>query len=300
MKIGYPCINRGLNCKGNKTFRLKSYSESRLAETVENNLNCLFTVLNFNINHGIFFFRITSDLVPFASHPVCTFQWRQHFKAKFRDIGKFIRDNDIRISMHPDQFTLINSRSEDIFLRSKKELLYHAEILDLMGLDAKSRIQIHVGGVYRDKKASIKRFIDRYSELASPVRKRLVVENDDRCYNIRDCLEIHRFTGIPVLFDVFHDSINPCYLPLLEILDEVKRTWKLSDGVPMVDYSSQKKGGKPGQHEEQIDLSDFKKFIAAAKNYDIDVMLEIKDKERSALKAIESVSRDRMLKNSLK
>jgi UV DNA damage endonuclease len=300
MKIGYPCINRSLNCKGNRTFRLKSYSESKLVKTVENNLNCLFAILKFNVKNGIFFFKITSDLVPFASHPVCTFGWQKHFRAKFRDIGKFITGNGIRVSMHPDQFTLINSLSRGIFLRSRQELLYHAEVLDLMGLDATARIQIHVGGVYGDKDASIKRFISRYSELDSCVKKRLVVENDDRCYNIRDCLEIYKAAGVPVLFDVLHDSINPCSLSIREILHEVKKTWESTDGVPMVDYSSQKKGGKPGQHAEHINLSDFKKFITASKNHNIDIMLEIKDKEKSALRAIESVSRDRRLGNPLK
>ena len=48
MRIGYPCINTTIGCKSNRTFRLKSYSEERLIETVENNLNCLLQILRFN------------------------------------------------------------------------------------------------------------------------------------------------------------------------------------------------------------------------------------------------------------
>jgi UV DNA damage endonuclease len=98
MRIGYPCINWSLDCKGDRTFRLKSYSEERLVETVGNNLDCLGKVLEYNAEHGFLFFRITSDLVPFASHPVCTFDWADHFSAKFAKIGEFIRSHDIRLT----------------------------------------------------------------------------------------------------------------------------------------------------------------------------------------------------------
>src|SRR4030042_294856 len=126
MKIGYPCLNLTIGCKGARTFRLKSYSEERLVATVENNLNCLLEMLKFNVRHDILFFRITSDLVPFASHPICKFDWQVDFRGQFYEIGNFIKASDIRISMHPDQFTLINSVDEGVFERSVKELLYHA------------------------------------------------------------------------------------------------------------------------------------------------------------------------------
>ncbi|UCD15238.1 MAG: UV DNA damage repair endonuclease UvsE [Candidatus Omnitrophota bacterium] len=286
MKIGYPCINWRLKCKGGKTFRLKSYSQERLIDTVENNLDCLLLILRFNVLHNILFFRITSDLIPFASHPVCTFNWQKHFSAKFKQIGAFIKKHDIRISMHPDQFTLINSLDAAIFRRSEKELLYHARVLDGMKLDTCAKIQIHVGGVYGNKEKSTERFVDRYRKLNPAIKRRLVIENDDTCYNVEDCLSIHNKAGIPVLFDVFHHSINKIDLPLKDIFKKVAKTWGKRDGLPMVDYSSQLKGGKPGEHAQHIDMRDFKKFIKSVKGFDFDIMLEIKDKEKSALKAI--------------
>jgi UV DNA damage endonuclease len=75
-------------------------------------------------------------------------------------------------------------------------------------------------------------------------------------------------------------------------LKKVKKTWKTIDGVPMVDYSSQKQNERPGAHAEHIDLEDFKLFLSKTKFYDFDIMLEIKDKEKSALKAIEVLKND--------
>ena len=144
MRIGYPCINRAIDCTASSTFRLKSYTESRVRQTVKKNLECLRIILQFNLEHKLFFFRISSDLVPFASHPINKFNWQGHFQEEFEEIGEFITKNRMRISMHPDQFTLINSIKEDIFERSKNELKYHAQILDLtetryIGKDSNSR-----------------------------------------------------------------------------------------------------------------------------------------------------------------
>ncbi len=295
MRIGYPCINRSIVCQGDKTFRLKSYSVERLVETVENNLSCLAQVLKFNLRHNILFFRITSDLVPFASHPVCRFGWQTYFKKRFGEIGDFIRSHQMRISMHPDQFTLINSQDRGVFRRSFKELLYHCQVLDLMRLDSSAKIQIHVGGVYGDKQKSMERFIKRFIRLDRKIQRRLVIENDDRNYTLRDCLRIHEKTGVPVIFDSFHHELNSSGESFSLAIQEVTETWSKSDGVPMVDYSSQRSGERKGKHAESIDLRRFKRFLRETTPRDFDIMLEIKDKERSALKALRAASGDRRL-----
>ena len=287
MRIGYPCINRTIGCKGDRTFRLKSYSEERLIETVENNLNCLLEMLTFNLAHTLLFFRITSELVPFASHPVNQFNWQAYFKERFKAIGLFIKTHGLRISMHPDQFTLINSVDNAVFERSVKELVYHAQVLDLMELDMSAKIQIHIGGVYGDKAKSMDRFIKRFSELDEGIQRRLVIENDDRQYSLKDCLQLHAETGIPVLFDVYHHELNNSGELVREAFDLFHTTWKKKDGVPMVDYSSQQPVERKGKHAESIDIAHFKRFVEETKGYDFDIMLEIKDKEQSAIKAVD-------------
>jgi UV DNA damage endonuclease len=298
MKIGYPCLNLTLGCK-NRTFRLASYSEERLAETVEANLSCLHQMLCFNRDHRILFFRISSDLIPFASHPVCTFDWSGRFQNEFRKIGHLIQKSGMRINMHPDQFTLINSQNPDIFERSRRELIYHARVLDLLGLNESAKVQIHVGGVYGDKESSMQRFIERFKQLEKEVQRRLVIENDDRSYTLSDCLRIHEEIGIPVVFDSLHHFILPSGENITQALQEVSLTWKKRDGVPMVDY------GPPGQkkikvsHADNIDSAAFRKFLKATLPWDFDIMLEIKNKEQSAIEAVRLASNDERFRKEL-
>jgi UV DNA damage endonuclease len=287
MKIGYPCLNWTIGCTAARTFRLKSYSEERLIDAVANNLDCLQKILAFNVDHDLLFFRITSDLVPFASHRINQFDWQGYFAPRFRAIGSYIKTRDIRISMHPDQFTLINSIDAAVFERSVRELRYHAAILDLLELDRTAKIQLHVGGAYGDKPASMQRFVTRYDELDDTIRRRLVIENDDRLYTFDDCLRIHEESDIPILFDVYHHEVNSSGASFREAVSLITETWKQQDGVPMVDYSSQAPGSqRRGKHAETIDLSHFQRFIDETEGFEFDLMLEIKDKEASALQAV--------------
>ena len=289
MRLGYPCINRTIDCKGDHTFRLQSYTEERLIATVAENLACLQQILAFNLRHELLFFRITSDLVPFASHPVNQFGWQSYFQPQLREIGQFITEHGIRISMHPDQFTLINSLDTAVFERSVKELEYHAEVLDLLGVDTSAKIQLHVGGIYGEKGKSMQRFVKRLETLDERLRRRLVIENDDRLYTLRDCLRIHEEIGIPVLFDVFHHEVNSSGETVWESLKLITQTWGKRDGVPMIDYSSQEPGERARKHAETIDLAHFQWFIDVINDlgFDGDIVLEIKDKERSAVKALD-------------
>jgi len=286
MKIGYPCINRTIGCTSNRTFRLASYSEERLINTIQLNLDCLNKTLKFNVKHNLLFFRIGSSLVPFASHPVCKFDWKKHFESQFNEIGNYLKKHSFRISMHPNQFVLINSQKKDIINKSVKEIEYHCDILDLLGLDQSAKIQIHVGGVYGDKESALKRFINVYKKLSPRIKKRIAIENDHLSYSLKDCLYVSEKTGIPIIFDFFHhECLNNGEDYRIALIQAIK-TWNKKDGKLMADYSIQKVGSPKGSHAESIDVAKFKKFIKNIEKIDFDLMLEIKDKEKSALKAI--------------
>ncbi|QYZ79994.1 UV DNA damage repair endonuclease UvsE [Methanofollis formosanus] len=286
MRIGYPCMNTGIGCTSARTFRLKSWSEERFLSTVAENLSCLSRILAYNAAHELLFFRVTSDLVPFASHPVNILDWPGIFAEEFAGIGAVVRENGMRVSMHPDQFTLINSPDEGVRERSVAELAYHAAALDAMGLDTTAKVQVHVGGVYGDREAAMERFVERYRTLPGAVGRRLVVENDDRLYTVRDCLALHRACGVPVVFDVFHHECNSSGEDAAGALAACAATWDpLDDGPLMVDYSSQAPGARRGRHAAALDPTHFAAFLAASRPHDFDLMLEVKDKEQSALRA---------------
>ena len=292
MRIGYPCINRSIGCTPSRTFRLFSYSDERVRKTVTANFECLTKILSYNVDHGMLFFRITSDMIPFASHPVCTFPWQKHFAEDFRLTGEYIRKHKIRISMHPDQFVLLNSPDRKILERSIADLTYQAQVLELLNLDDSAKLQIHIGGVYGDKIASMERFVNNFEHIDDTIKRRLVIENDERLYTISDCLALNELTGIPVLFDVFHHSINNNGEKTRDLLAGITTTWKPRDGIPMVDYSSQQDGKRSGAHAETLDRKDFQIFLQLTNPYDFDIMLEIKDKEKSALAALSIASDD--------
>lgn len=293
MKIGYPCINNQINCTTNTTFRLANYSEENLIEKVTNNLNCLQEILEFNAENGLLFFRLSSAIIPFASHSICKFDWQNYFKDQFQEIGDFIKKHEMRISMHPDQFTLINAQKKDIIERSIADLKYHCEFLNCLNLDDSSKVQIHVGGVYGEKSEAMQRFILNYKKLPEFIRQRLAVENDDRSYSVKDCLEISGQVGIPIIFDSFHHECLNNDESFGEAVNLVSQTWQKKDGVLMTDYSSQDLDGKRCKHVESIDLEKFKKYLQETKEFDFDIMLEIKDKEKSALKSLEIIKQIR-------
>lgn len=286
MKIGYPCINRSVGCTANSTFRLANYSEARLINCVSGNLECLQNILEYNIENGILFFRMSSDIVPFASHPVCMFDWESYFGKTLCCMGEFIKKHEMRISMHPDQFVLLNALKSDIVERSIAELDWHCRFLDALELDSSAKVQIHVGGLYGDRPEAIARFVSVYKTLPKHIKKRLVIENDDKLFTLSDCLEIHELTGSPVLFDNFHHVCNSNGMSYNEAWKAVTATWKKHDGIPMSDYSSQEPGAKKGKHAEHIDIKDFSSYLKEISSFDFDIMLEIKDKEKSAIEAL--------------
>jgi len=285
MKVGYPCINLSLECRSSRTFRLKNYSIERLSQTIDSNLDCLKSILDFNLAKNILFFRITSDLIPFASHPIMDFNWQEAFKSRFLEIGNIIKKYDMRISMHPGQYTVLNSINNEVFERSLAELKYHIDVLDLMELNSDAKVMTHIGGAYNDKQKSIARFIKRYNMLEDNIKNRYVIENDDKIYTIDDCIKINQETGIPVIFDAYHHECNNPGYGVEKALKKVINTWNEKDGLPILHYSSEHPIKGKYRHADSIDLNHFKQFLEKTQEYDFDLMIEIKDKEKSLIAA---------------
>ena len=129
-------------------------------------------------------------------------------------------------------------------------------MLDSLGLDESAKIQIHVGGAYGDKVQALTRFVNSYESLEPKIRRRLVIENDDRLFNLKDCLDIHALTEIPIVFDTFHHRLLNNGEILSEAIHKASCTWdKKHDGILMVDYSEQEGGERLGVHSYRSRLS---------------------------------------------
>ena len=288
MKIGYVSLNYSIDCKANKKFRLSNFSKSKFLSTAKNNINCLKKILKYNVNNSIKFFRINSNIIPFASHSINNIDWKNIFKNEFIEIGKIVKNNNIRISMHPGQYTVLNSKNNTTISNSIKELNYHVDILNLLDLKPDAKIQIHIGGVYNNKSRAMKRFINNYKSLPPKIKKYLVIENDNSLYSLKDCIYIHKKTGVPIIFDTFHHECFNNKENIKEAFSLTRKTWNEKDGAPMIDYSSQEDNKRRGTHTKTIDINHFenilKELLSVVPSGKFDIMLEIKNKEKSAKK----------------
>lgn len=273
-----------------KSCILKNASEENLIRLIKHNLETLDKILDYNFSHGVFLFRISSGFIPFASHPINKLDWCKIFKKEFRALGEKAKAYGMRLSMHPGQYTTLTSPIKDVVEKSIWDLKYQTSVLDCMGLDSKNKIILHVGGRYDDKQTSMDRFIEEYKKLPQNIKNRLVIENDDKIYTAQDILYVSKKTGAPILFDYFHHLLNhDGELNTAKILKKCMKTWqKDKDGFPKIHYSQQAKGKKSGSHSLTITVPEFIEFYKTLPP-NIDVMLEVKDKDISALKCLEAI-----------
>ncbi|RYD71067.1 MAG: UV DNA damage repair endonuclease UvsE, partial [Sphingobacteriales bacterium] len=205
--IGYACINLCQELTTSKTFRLANLTDERAAETIKQNIENLQKILRWNVENGIKLFRIGSSFIPFASHKNFTFNWKEAFKTEFAEIHQYVKENNLRLSMHPGQYTVLNSPTEKIVNESIAELEWQAELLHILDPDGGIMV-LHVGGVYGDKEASMNRFIRNFERLSPIAQHYLVLENDDKSYTLDDALHICQAVKMPLVFDIFHHQCN--------------------------------------------------------------------------------------------
>lgn len=298
IRIGYACINMDIKNTDYKTCRMDNITEIRLSELIEHNLNVLEQTIDYNIEHNNSFFRISSSLIPYGSSSLNTIPWWYVFAANFERIKKKIDGNNIRISCHPGQYTLLNSPNPNVIEASLKDLEYHAKLMMLLSDNPNSKMVIHIGGVYGDKKSARERFISTANtKLSQEIKKRLIIENDDKLYTVEDVLIISKATGLPVVFDNLHHECNPSlsHLSSKEIVGECLKTWH-SHEKPKVHYSQQDQSKRVGAHTETINLNQFEAdFLKYYEGHNLDIMLEVKDKNRSFIRVNALMTQDKKI-----
>lgn len=297
MSIGYACLTIGVPSSQMKSCRMDNATEDRLFELITHNLNALENIIDYNVESGVKLFRVSSDIIPFGSSPVNTLDWWDLFEPQFTIIADKIQKNGIRISVHPGQYTVLNSPNEDVVSRAIKDLDYHAQLLRSLGGGPENKIVLHIGGVYGDKERAIKRFVESYDQLGDQIKEHLVIENDDRSYTIKDVLEIGESKGIPVVFDNLHHHVNKSHPEHDDTywINRASKTWKAKDGKQKIHYSQQDPDKRPGGHSATIKVNEFMDYYDAISGGDLDIMLEVKDKNLSAIKCINSTTGEKKI-----
>lgn len=289
MRIGYACQCLSNTLPKFRTCTMKFATEENLYQIITHNLMVLDEILEYNHQHHIALFRLSSDLIPFGSSPVNMLNWKEEFKETFHKLGEKAKNYHMRLSMHPGQYTLLNAINEDVLQRSIADLRYHCDILNLMELDDTSKLILHIGGIYGDKMAAIQRFIFVFHHLDEDIKQRLIIENDDRYYTLEDVLYISDKIQIPVIFDNLHHEILPSFpdLNLYQTLLLVQKSWKPKDGRMKIHYSQQDMSRRKGAHATYLDAQQFLMFCRDIRYMDVDMMLEIKTKNLAALQALD-------------
>lgn len=272
--LGFFCSTHDNKLSTNHKFRLSSLSREKVLATLRRNVSDLIELLKISKGMGLTIFRLGSDIIPFASHESFAREWMEEALIEIKGVAKVVRDFGIRITMHPGQFVVLNSPDERAIQRSLRELEYHFKVLDALGEGENGVVVVHVGGTYGDKRKAMKRF-EAVVEENGWLKRRLAVENDEKHYTIVDVLELAETLDIPVVFDYLHHKLNPSPLNIERVID----TWR---GIPEMHLSSQREGGRPGEHGEFVSPRDLEEFVSLIpEGVRVDVIIEAKKKEEA-------------------
>ena len=308
MRLGFPVkVMGGGGMKSSDTRRWQANPHLRVS------LGYLCDVLGYMRKHGLHMYRMGSDLAPYATHPDMP-QFHSMVRdcdADLQHFGRLAREADVRLSFHPSQFIVLNSENETLTKKSMWDLDSQAEILDRMGCGPEAVMVVHVGGAYGDRESGWRRWAETWKRLGEPVRRRLVLENDDIRYSASDVLKVHEATGVKCVFDYQHHwCFNPEGLPLVDTLERFCRTWPA--GVrPKMHFSCartemreiKRKNRKTGKIEHVLQPpiwtghADYNNpfetitFLQSIRHIDTDVMLESKAKDLSLIRLRNDMAR---------
>ncbi len=286
MRIGYACIALAVQDADLRSCTLKNALPERLLALAAHNLAVLERIVDYNIKNNIRLFRISSDLVPFGSSAARSLAWEHENKERLASISEKIVRSGMRVSMHPGQYTVPGSPDADVARRSVADLAYHARVLDALGLGPEHKIILHAGGKYGDAKSAVVRFCTRFNDLDHAIKRRLVLENDGMIYDIAEVLDLCAHTGLPAVYDNLHNAIHPADPTKTDAywIAQAAATWKPHDGAQKIHYSQQHPYKARGAHSASIAIDPFLAFVRTLPCDTLDVMLEVKDKNLSALK----------------
>lgn len=293
-RLGYVAMAVGLdNCSPAGTVTYAVYSRlkdveakrARLARVAKSNIENTLRILKYNNAFDIKVYRLTSRLIPLATHnELLGWDYSREFGFQLKQLGDYVKSEGFRVSAHPDHFTILNPVKKEVLEASIRDLDYHVNLFEAMGLeDYRYKLVLHVGGLYGDKHSAVERFKANFKELPDRIRKRIILENDDKSFTAADVLDICRELGIPMVLDVHHHRCINGGERLEDLLPHIYGTWAGQPDVPKFHFSSPKSSKEFRSHADYIDAAAFMEFLNIAKDFgeDIDIMLEAKMKDNA-------------------
>lgn len=295
---GYACINMQLSNPqdygGHKNDRITT-NRSMIKRTFQErgieyasslsllNVLDLQKILEWNVEHGIKFFRLSSNVFPWASeYQLCDMPDYEAIWDACESAGNYVKKHGIRITSHPGPFNKLASPKERVFENTKRDLEIHGELFDMLGLprDHYAKINIHVGAAYGNKPVALDTFVANFERLPESVTSRLTVENDDRqsLYSTKELYEgLFCRTGIPIVFDYHHHGFCTGDITEKQALELAISTW--GQIKPVVHYSESRAEEKKDPKIRAHAHSDYVNGPVDDYGYDLDVMIEAKAKE---------------------
>lgn len=287
LRLGYACICLSINKSASHTLTYSRYKrienrEEVLDNIILNNFKELEEILKFNYKNDIYFYRMTSNLIPLVTHPLVNIDLNK-YKDYFKRIGNVINKHKMRVDLHMDPYYVLNSTNMDVVATTINVCKIYQNMFELMNI--KSNLIFHIGGKTLSKEEGIKRFINNFNLLDDAVKKIVMIENDDKIYNIKDTLYIAKKLGIPMCLDYHHYKCNNEGEDIIEYLTDIFDTF---DNTPKIHYSSPKSKKEYRAHHEYIDYLDFINFTERIKflKKDVDIMLEAKMKDEALFRLV--------------
>ncbi|MDP5274987.1 UV DNA damage repair endonuclease UvsE [Chengkuizengella axinellae] len=291
VRFGYVAMSVIVkNASPSKTMTATSFKKiedreaaiRKLERIAEENLQNTLRLLYHNRAHDISLYRFSSKLIPLIGHEMLK-GWDPFpfLNEKFKEVGDYVKLHKMRVSFHPDHFTVLSTPRAEVLKNSILDLQKHLSMLEAMGLDERAKYNIHIGGSYANKPKSIERFIKNFKGLEENVKRRITLENDDKTFTAKETLETCEQLSVPMVLDIHHHWVNNDGEEAVELWPRVKNTWSEQDIPPKIHVSSPKSEKDPRGHSDYVDPQFLLGFLRpiANKTGQIDVMIEAKKKD---------------------
>ncbi|MDX8047172.1 UV DNA damage repair endonuclease UvsE [Gracilibacillus sp. S3-1-1] len=301
IRLGYVAMSNYVqNASPSQTMTFKQFdmiadreAAIRKLERISiNNLHNTLRILRHNVASDVYFYRMTSRLIPLANHEeLQDWNYMKPLKEKLKEIGDYVKEHQIRVDFHPDHFVLLNSTKKEVLKNSVMTLKMHYLLLKGMGINPEHRCVMHVGGKYKETERSLERFIDNWMVVPSAIQKMIMLENDDTSFTLDDTLFLCEKLSVPLVFDYHHHIVHHQNENWEENWERIVKTWAHSPLPIKMHISSPKSTDKIRHHADYIDLEMFFRFLKEINGTvpQIDCMIEAKQKDAALVKLIKQV-----------